>query len=299
MPVNPPQSTTKTSAPDLLAAPEIQRHTERILALQAQERQTRQQLGRIVAEIGAELIAVKEALDRNANKTAWLRWLKTQVRYSVATAENYMRVACFTQKIASAYDFLAMEPTSLYRLAALPDDLASRLTPDTLLTDPKTGRSAPLKTLSTRELDRALDGLEGKSIAPVKPNKASVVVTLSGETREAVAADAKRIMGQLANELSGIRGHKGSLTGASKQQVLEAIEQLRNIVLKWPAWATPAHKRPLPISARVITDYDSTSKSQIRGRWSEKRTSGISKLRIVIPGLCRIRSNSILGAQLG
>lgn len=233
----------KTMSPNVLAAPEIQRHTERILALQAEEGQTRQQLGRIVAEIGAELIAVKEALDKTASKTAWLLWLKTQVRYSVATAENYMRVACFTKKIVNVCDFFALEPSSLYRLAALPDDIASKLTPDTLLTDPKTGRSAPLKTLSARELDRALDALEGKPVPPVKPKAASTGRTLSGDTREAVAADAQRIMGQLASELSEIRSHKGSLTGTSKQQVLDAIDHLRSIVLKWPAWATPAKKR--------------------------------------------------------
>jgi hypothetical protein len=243
MPLNPPTPSKKPPSPNVLADPEIQRHTERILALQAEERQSRQQLGRIVAEIGAELIAVKEALDKTPDKTAWLRWLKAQVRYSVATAENYMRVACFTKKIANACDFFAMEPSILYRLAALPDDTAAKLTPDTLLTDPQTGRSAPLKTLSARSLDRALDALEGKAVPPRKPKAASVDVALSGDTREAVAADARRIMGQLANELSDIRSHKGSLTGASKQQVLNAIEQLRNIVLKWPAWATPANAR--------------------------------------------------------
>lgn len=125
----------------------------------------------------------------------------------------------------------------------MPDAIASTLTPDTLLTDPRTGRSAPLKSLSARSLDRALDALEGKAVPPRKPKTASTDVTLSGETREAVAADAQRIMGQLATQLSEIRSHKGSLTGDSKQHVLDAIEQLRNIVLKWPAWATPANKR--------------------------------------------------------
>ena len=55
---------------DVLADPEIQRHTERILALREEERQTRGKLGSIIAAIGAELIAVKEALDRLSDRTA-------------------------------------------------------------------------------------------------------------------------------------------------------------------------------------------------------------------------------------
>ena len=132
---------TKSRSADVLADPEIQRHTERILALREEERQTRERLGNLIAAIGAELAAVKEALDRMSDKTAWLRWLKEHVHYSVATAENYMRVARFAKKIVNAYDFFDLDPSILYRLAALPDDIAATLTPDTLLTDPRTGRA--------------------------------------------------------------------------------------------------------------------------------------------------------------
>ena len=136
-----------------------------------------------------------------------------------------------------------MEPTVLYRIAALPDPIAATLTPDTLLTDPRTGRQTALREMSTRSLDRALDALEGKT-APEKPKPTSVDVMISGDTREEVAADAQRIMGLLSGQLAEIRRRKGSLTGDSKQRVLEAIERLRRIVLKWPAWATPTAKKP-------------------------------------------------------
>jgi hypothetical protein len=63
-----------------------------------EERQARRKLGSIIAAIDAELVAVKEALDKLSDKTAWLRWLKDQVHYSMATAENYMRVARSSQK---------------------------------------------------------------------------------------------------------------------------------------------------------------------------------------------------------
>ena len=149
-----------------------------------------------------------------------------------------------------------MEPTSLYRLAALPDDTAAKLTPDTLLTDPQTGRSAPLKTLSARSLDRALDALEGKAVPPRKPKAASVDVALSGDTREAVAADARRIMGQLANELSDIGQLQSSRQyhptdsgtvgrkrrkGVWKSMTIEEAKQaIQNDTASFSAWVTAA-----------------------------------------------------------
>jgi len=233
---------SKSTTTNVLADPEIQRHTQRILVLQKEEQQTREQLGRIVAEIGAELIATKAALDKTADKTAWQRWLKDHVHYSVETAQNYMSVATFAEKNGSASVFLELDPTVLYRVAALPDALTATLTPDTPLTDPQTGRTTPLRGMSTRALDRALDALEGKT-TPQKPKPASVDVLLPGETREDVAAAAQRIMGRLSDQLAEIRKKKGTLTGDSKQRVLEAIDRLRGIVLKWPAWASPATKK--------------------------------------------------------
>lgn len=233
---------SKSTSTNVLADPEMQRHTQRILALQAEERRTRDQLGRIVAEIGAELIAAKEALDKTTDKTAWRRWLKAHVHYSIETAQNYMSVARFAGKNGSASVFLGLDPTVLYRVAALPDDIAAALTPDTVLADPQTGRKAPLKEMSTRSLDRALDALEGKAF-PEKSKQPLLDVALTGTTREEFAADAQRIMGVLSDQLAAIRNRKGTLTGNSKERVLEAIERLRGIVLKWPAWATPASKK--------------------------------------------------------
>jgi hypothetical protein len=233
---------SKSKQVDVLAEPEIKRHTERILALREEERQTRAKLGAIIAAIGAELIAVKEALDKLSGKTAWLRWLKDHVHYSTDTAENYMRVAQFAKKFRNVSEFFDLDPSVLYRVAALPDEIAATLTPDTLLTDPRTGRQVPLEEMSARSLDRALDALEGRA-APEKQKQPSVDVALTGKTREEFAADALRIMGQLSGQMADIRGRKGSLAGDSKQRVLDAIEDLRRIVLKWPAWAKPASRK--------------------------------------------------------
>jgi hypothetical protein len=43
---------------------------------------------------------------------------------------------------------LELDPSVLYRLAALPDELVATLTPDTLLTDPRTGRKTALREMS-------------------------------------------------------------------------------------------------------------------------------------------------------
>jgi hypothetical protein len=162
---------------------------------------------------------------------------------SLDTAQNYMRVARFTKKFVNVYEFFNLDPSVLYRVSALPADIAATLTPDTFLTDPRTGRQVPLKDMSARSLDRALDALEGKT-APKKPKPVSTDVVLSGETREAFAADTQRIMGLMSDQLVEIRKRNGSFTGDSKQHVLEAIERLRGIVLKWPAWATPTARKP-------------------------------------------------------
>ncbi len=103
----------KSKSADVLADPEIQRHTERILALREEERQTREKLGSIIAAIGAELVAVKEALDRLSDRTAWLRWLREHVHYSTKTAQNYMSVARFAEETKPLSFFLALESTVL------------------------------------------------------------------------------------------------------------------------------------------------------------------------------------------
>ncbi len=181
-------------------------------------------------------------LDRTPAKTAWLRWLKTHVHYSARTAQHYMSVARFAKKTKALSFFLALDPTVLYRVAALPDETAAALTPDTRLSDPRTGRPTPLTDMSTREWDRALDALEGKT-PPDKPKPPSVDVTFRGATREEYAAEVRKAMDLLAGRLADIRGRKGRLTGDSKQNVLAAIERVRRTVLKWPAWATPATKK--------------------------------------------------------
>ena len=111
---------SKQKSTDVLADPEIQGHTERILALQEEERQTRTKLGSLIAAIGAELIAVKEALDKLSDKTAWLRWLKNHVHYSADTAQNYMRVARLPKNSAALRNFSRWIPPLYLALPRCP-----------------------------------------------------------------------------------------------------------------------------------------------------------------------------------
>ncbi len=118
-----------------------------------------------------------------------------------AATLNYMRVARFVGKNRSASVFLSLAPTVLQSLAALPDEKAATLTPDTLLTDPRTGLQTALSQMSIRSLDRALDALEGKTV-PQNPKPVSVGVALAGVTREDAAAAAQQIMGLLVDQLA-------------------------------------------------------------------------------------------------
>ena len=64
-----------------------------------------------------------------------------------------MSVARFSKKTKALSFFLEVDPTVLYRVAALPDELTATLTPDTPLTGPRTGRKTPLKEANTPSLD--------------------------------------------------------------------------------------------------------------------------------------------------
>jgi len=51
----------------------------------------------------------------------------------IKTVQNYMSVARFAGKNENVFVFSGLDPSALYRLAALPDEKAATLTPDTLL----------------------------------------------------------------------------------------------------------------------------------------------------------------------
>jgi len=61
------------------------------------------------------MIPAKEALDKTPERTAWQRWLKEPVHYSIKMAQNYMSGARFAGKNGSASVFSGLDPSALYR----------------------------------------------------------------------------------------------------------------------------------------------------------------------------------------
>jgi hypothetical protein len=218
---------------DVLDTPEIQRHTRRVLALKEKERGAQARLADVVADIGDELAATKAALDRSADKTAWLRWLRDHVQFVAQSAENYMRVSGLRGKFKSAFEkFARLGPTALYLIAALPDALIQKLAADPRLPSPETGALTPLDQMSSRDLMRALEILRGrrKGTKPAKP---------AAGTRDVRAREAIDRGRALLADIQAVNAGSGQLASASKREMLGVIEELREAVLRWKAWVTP------------------------------------------------------------
>lgn len=231
--------------PTELLSPSIARRTKRILALQEKGKAKLREMANIIADIGDELIAVKEELDRGPDKTAWMKWLKEHVHYTYRTAVNYINVAKMRKENVKTFShFLAMDSSCLYRVACMTKDCRCSLTPETKLTDPRTGEKKPMKEMSARQLDRALDKLQGKKIVEEpspssgkSPDIETGRSVPSGDDRESFAASVRAAILKLAEEAGRMRSLGGKLQGESKRSAISAMETLREALLRWPAWA--------------------------------------------------------------
>jgi hypothetical protein len=222
-----------SAAKDVLDTPEIRRHTRRLLALKEKERGAQARLADIVADIGDELAATKAALDRTADKTAWLRWLRDHVQFVAKSAQNYMRVSLLRKINESAFaKFGRLGPTALYLIAELPDALIAKLAADPRLPSPETGELTPLDKMSSRDLTLALEILRGrrKGAKPAKP---------ASGTRDVRAREAIDRGRALLADIQAVNAGGGQLESASKRGMLGMIEELREAVLRWKAWVTP------------------------------------------------------------
>ncbi len=231
---------------DVLTHPEIVRRTQKILALEKKSKTLVKQLGNLYADIGDELIAVKKRLDDSGSKTAWLRWLKDHVHYTDRTARNYTDLARFRQKNRKTFsDFLHLPVSCLYHIAALPDEPRRKIRPDTELPVPGTNGSKPVEDMSARELDRALDHLEGRNGNGEKFIDTGSGVRASGATKESFASSAREFLDRISRELARERilPLDGKLKAASKQAALRSADQVRRAILGWPVWAVPAKKK--------------------------------------------------------
>lgn len=222
-----------SAARDVLDTPEIRRRTRRLLALKEKERGAQARLADVVADIGDELVATKAALDRSADKTAWLRWLRDHARFAVQSAENYMRVSRLRKKITSAFEkFARLGPTALYLIAALPGALIEKLAADPRLPSPETGELTPLDQMSSRDLTLALEILRGRRKG-AKPSKPAM------GTRDVRAREALDRGRALLADIQAVNAGGGQLASASKRDMLGLVEELREAALRWKAWVTP------------------------------------------------------------
>lgn len=219
---------------DVLDTPEIRRRTQRVLALKEQARQAEAGLASLLADLGDELIATKAALDKTSDKTAWMRWLSGNVKFTVFTADNYMRIARLRKKIVNRFTIFSRLPLgALYEIAALPERLLHRLVIDPRLPSPKTGELTPLGDMDERDLKKALQTFKGRRL-PRRPKGPA-----SG-TREDLARATMASLRDVMSAMLTVRQGSGKLTPDTKRAMLDEIDQARVIALHWPASAPDA-----------------------------------------------------------
>lgn len=221
---------------DVLDSPEIRRHTQAVLALKEKARQAEAGLAFILADLGDELSAAKRILDRSKDKKVFLRWLSGHVKFTVQTADNYMRVARLRKRLKTGFQSFARLPlAALYVIAALPEASAAKLAKDPRLPSPSTGRLTPLEDMSERDLKKALRAFRGPSgRTPSNGHRPGPAGTRAGLARDAIAQ-----VRALADVLEQVNDGSGKLDSAAKSEVLDAIEDLRKVALHWKAWVTP------------------------------------------------------------
>lgn len=151
---------------DALKLPEMVAHARKLRKLLARERKAKGNLANIVADIGDALVRAQEDLKRAGKWGAWGRWLKTlRQDFTPRTAYNYMAVAKLRRDFGKRFHQLShMDPSKLYRIAALPHKIFQRLRPSNVLYVPLTRKRKRVRDMSALELDSALDRLEGRGV---------------------------------------------------------------------------------------------------------------------------------------
>ena len=159
-----------------------------------------------------------------------MRWLSDHVQFAVQSADNYMRVSRLRKKLKIDFQkFSRLGPTALYLIAALPDALIAKLAADPRLPSPETGLLTPIDRMNEHDLRKALDILRGRRKAPKPP----------AGTRDALAREAIDRGRSLLADLQSVNEGGGQLAAASKRDMLDTIEELREAALRWKAWVTP------------------------------------------------------------
>ena len=145
--------------------------------------------------------------------------------------------------------------TCLYTFATRPRDVIEKVVSGEPLTDLRTGKQKSPREMSYRQLDRALDALEGrttvrtpaaiqKRLKAIKKKfqkdlantlgletQSSFNYIIQGETWEELAANTQALFENLAKNLPGNRKPKGKLKPDSKYATIKSFERVRRVYL--------------------------------------------------------------------
>ncbi len=208
--------------------------TERFLSL-------RREMGQCVLKhlvaMGRELIAVKKKLPHGK----WMNWVRDDLGTNVKMAERTVDVTqAYDSNSTSMSNFESLDATRLYRLARVRPEKLRQLSPDTPLPIEPGGAPKPLPRMTAREFDAALDLYEGRRHhRPVKPSVPGIPLpALDPGNREVYAGSFIAAIEFLIAEAPRIRALRGKLSAGRKEETEAAVENLRKVILRWPAWAT-------------------------------------------------------------
>ena len=247
--------------------PTLTTQTEQFFSLRHLERENAQALAVAMAEVGAQLIEIKEALA--ARRLPWGAWIDAQAArakseglkpLSARTARDYMALARFRAAIGRRFPrFFDLEPSCLYPVLTLPDADLKKL-------DEEGVDGKPLESVGSRQMRKAASALRAAR-SPKKPKPAPTRAELLQKALAAVQAlgslsDAERraVAGAVVDPAPPERRAIAAIDEACGQARMianaarpvaaevritakEAVERLALAVVLWPE-VTPARAVP-------------------------------------------------------
>ena len=216
----------------------VGRSTERFLSARREMNQCA--LTQLTA-MGRELLAVKNKLKHGQ----WLKWLQDDLGTDQSTATRMVDVAQAYEANQSALtNFESMDKIRLYRLARVSKEKLKILTPETSLPVKPGGVLKPLASMTSREFDAALDlydppktrrSSRSRGMKPTVPG--IPLPAMDMRTRELLALSTIAAIELLIAQASQIRSLPGKLSAERKGEAEAILENLRKVIIRWPAWA--------------------------------------------------------------
>ena len=210
--------------------------TERYLSLRREMGQCA--LAHLVA-MGRELIAVKKMLPHGK----WQKWVRDDLGTEPRTANRIVDVAqAYDSNETTLSHFNSLDASRLYRLASVRPEKLRQLTPETPLPVKPGGAPKLLAGMTARDFDAALDLFDPRatrrrrrSVTPSVPGIALPPLDLGN--REVFAESFIAAIKVLIAQAPRIRSLRGKLSAERKEETEAELENLRKLILHWPAWA--------------------------------------------------------------